>query len=141
MVNRLSLDQLSAPRVVPSLSGPPVDCRTQSAQQMPVQRKTFRIEQTTPVAIAADALDGAAISPAERQEIVAELRALHALMERRTPASATNSDACTAEEYRKLRAETDAIHLALTRTKEDIASLHVNAFGPPSARMTRELDA
>jgi hypothetical protein len=38
---------------------------------MPLQRKVFRIEQTTPVKVAAGMLDGVRISPADRQEILA----------------------------------------------------------------------
>jgi len=106
---------------------------------MPVQRKTFRIEQTTPVDVTAGLLDGAGISPADRQEILAELKALHDLIERRGPASGAN--ACGPDELRELKSETDAIYLALNRTKQEIAALHVNAFGPPPARMVRELDA
>ena len=48
---------------------------------MPVQRKIFRIEQTTPVSVTAAMMDG--ISPADREEILAELKALHGLLERR----------------------------------------------------------
>jgi chemotaxis protein CheZ len=108
---------------------------------MPIQRKTFRIEQTTPVNITAGMLDGAGISPADRQEILSELRALHDLIERRGPASNAKVESCGPDELRRLKSETDAIYLALTRTKQEVAALHVNAFGPPPARVTRELDA
>ena len=108
---------------------------------MPVQRKIFRIEQTTPVNVTAGMLDGAGISPADRQEILVELKALHDLLERRSPASNVGVESCGSEELRQLKSDTDAIHLALNRTKQEIAALHVNAFGPPPARMTRELDA
>ena len=109
---------------------------------MPVQRKIFRIEQTTPVNVTAGMLDGAGISPADRQEILAELKALHDLVERRSAdIRARTSRPADADELRQLKSDTDAIHLALNRTKQEIAALHVNAFGPPPARMTRELDA
>jgi chemotaxis protein CheZ len=113
---------------------------------MPVQRKVFRIEQMSPVNAATSALDDAPLSSAERHEILTELRALYALLERRGAApvngiSGANLDSHSAEELRQLRSETDAIHDALNRTKHEIAALHVNAFGPPPARMTRELDA
>jgi chemotaxis protein CheZ len=108
---------------------------------MPVQRKVFRIEQTTPVNVTAGMLDGTGISPADRQEILAELKALHDLVERRGPASNATVETCGPDELRELRSETDAIYNALNRTKQEIAALHVNAFGPPPARMTRELDA
>ena len=108
---------------------------------MPVQRKIFRIEQTTPVDVTAGMLDGASISPADQQEIIAELKALHALMERRATASGSHAEVRGSDELRQLKSETDAIYHALNRTKQEIAALHVNAFGPPPARMTRELDA
>jgi chemotaxis protein CheZ len=109
---------------------------------MPVQRKVFRIEQMSAVNATAGMLDGAGISPSDREEILAELKALHALMERRAPASNANTESCgSPEELRQLKSETDAIYLALNRTKQEIASLHVKAFGAPPARMTRELDA
>jgi chemotaxis protein CheZ len=113
---------------------------------MPVQRKVFRIEQISSVNTATGALDDAPLSPAERQEILTELRALYALLERRgaipvAGISGAGLDSHSADELRQLRSETDAIHDALSRTKHEIAALHVNAFGPPPARMTRELDA
>jgi chemotaxis protein CheZ len=108
---------------------------------MPVQRKIFRIEQTTPVDVTAGMLDGVSISAADQQEVLAELKALHALMERRTATSGGRAEVCGSDELRQLKSETDAIYHALNRTKQEIAALHVNAFGPPPARMTRELDA
>jgi chemotaxis protein CheZ len=108
---------------------------------MPVRRKVFRIEQTTPVSVTASMLDGASISPAERNEILAELKALRDLIERRNPKPGPEAEACSADELRQLKSDTDAIHLALTRTKREIAALHANAFGPAPVRVTRELDA
>ncbi len=108
---------------------------------MPVQRKVFRIEQTMPANVTAGALEGVGISPADRQEIVAELKALHDLVERRNPKSSVDIEACGADELRRLKSETEAIHLALNRSKQEVAALHINAFGPPPARVTRELDA
>jgi chemotaxis protein CheZ len=107
---------------------------------MPVQRKVFRIEQTTPVSVAASMLDGADLSAAERNEILAELKALHQLLDRRTLQAGAEAEACSAE-LRELKSDTDAIHLALTRTKREIAALHASAFGPAPVRVTRELDA
>jgi chemotaxis protein CheZ len=108
---------------------------------MSVQRKVFRIEQMAAVSATSAALDDARISPAERQEILAELKALHALMERRGGASNASVNGRSADELRQLKSDTDAIHDALSRTKREIAALHVSAFGPPPARVTRELDA
>ena len=84
-------------------------------------------------------MDG--ISPADREEILAELKALHGLLERRAGASNGSAELPASDDLRQLRSDTDAIHHALNRTKQEIAALHVNAFGPPPARMTRELDA
>jgi len=106
---------------------------------MPVQRKVFRIEQTMPANVTAGALEGVGISPADRQEILAELKALHDLVELRSPGAGIETRGT--DELRRLRSETDAIHLALNRTKQEVAALHINAFGPPPARVTRELDA
>jgi chemotaxis protein CheZ len=108
---------------------------------MPVQRKIFRIEQTTPFSVTAGMLDGAGMSPAERKEILAELKALHDLIERRGPKPGADLEACGADELRRLKSDTDAIHHAINRTKQEVAALHANAFGPPPARVTRELDA
>ena len=108
---------------------------------MPVQRKIFRIEQTMPANVAGVVLEGVGISPADRREILAELKALHDLVERRGTTSGADIEASDADELRTLKAETDAIYLALNRTKQEVAALHLNAFGPPPARVTRELDA
>jgi chemotaxis protein CheZ len=110
-------------------------------KKMPVQRKIFRIEQTTPVKATVGMLDAAGISPAERNEIIAELKALHDLVERRSTKPSTEIETCSADELRRLKSDTDAIHLALTRTKQEVAALHASAFGPAPARVTRELDA
>src|SRR5262245_45702434 len=107
--------------------------------QMPVQRKIYRIEQMGPAALPA-ALDASMISPAERQEILTELKALQVLVKRRSPTSVAEIGACDADELRQLKSDTDAIYSALNRTKQEIAALHVNV-GPAPARLTRELDA
>jgi chemotaxis protein CheZ len=108
---------------------------------MAVQRKVFRIEQTSPVSVTTGMLEGSAISAADGQEILAELKALHERMERRHLPSSTDITPSQTDELQQLKSDTDAIHLALNRTKQEIASLHVNAFWPPPARMVRELDA
>ena len=108
---------------------------------MAVQRKVFRIEQTSPVGVTTGMLEDAAISAADGQEILAELKALHARMERRHLPSGGDITSSQTDELQQLKSDTDAIHLALNRTKQEIASLHVNAFWPPPARMVRELDA
>lgn len=108
---------------------------------MPTQRKVFRIEQTNPVGVAADMLDGAAISAADQHEILAELKKLQDLVARHNAQSHTEVGTCSTEELQQLKSDTNAIHLALTQTKQEIANLHVTAFWPPPARMMLELDA
>lgn len=108
---------------------------------MPVQRKVFRIEQTSPVSVAAGAMEGDPISAADRRDILAELKALQELVERQSQPSGASGSSDKADELHQLKSDTDAIHHALNRTKQEIASLHVNAFWPPPARMVRELDA
>jgi len=108
---------------------------------MPIQRKVFRIEQMAPVSTTAGMPGDAGMSPADQQEIAAELKARHDLVERRNVKPSSDVETGAGNELRRLKAETDAIYLALTRTKQEIAALHVNAFGPPPARVTRELDA
>lgn len=107
---------------------------------MPTQRKVFRIEQTNPIGVPAEALESAGISAADRQEILAELKALQDLVERHNARPAANVAACSPDELQQLKSDTDAIHLALSQTKQEIATLHVTAFWPPPARMMRELD-
>jgi chemotaxis protein CheZ len=108
---------------------------------MPVQRKVFRIEQATSRDVAGSMDDGSRLSANDRNAILAELKTLQDLLEHHSPAVPTRTEACTSEELRRLKSETDAIYVALNNTKQEIAALHLNAFGPPPARMTRELDA
>jgi chemotaxis protein CheZ len=106
---------------------------------MPVQRKVFRIEETTPVNVTAGMLDGA--SPADYNGIIAELKALYDRLDRRGPKPNGDVETANADELRRLKAETEAIHVALNRTKQEIAALHANAFGSAPVQVTRELDA
>lgn len=105
---------------------------------MPVRRKVFRIEQMQPLATSAAALEGCEISPSDQREILAELKALHAQMARRSAVAEAPRDS---DGLRQLKSDTDAIQFALSRTRREIAALHVNAFGPQPDRVTRELDA
>jgi chemotaxis protein CheZ len=115
---------------------------------MPVRRKVFRIEEmqlagTRPGAAA----EAAAVPP---QHILAELAALRGLIEgRRDGAPETKIDTGNVDAHdieanglRQLKNETDTIHRAITRTKQEIAALHVNGLNrPESGRMFRELGA
>jgi chemotaxis protein CheZ len=111
---------------------------------MPVRRKVFRIE-----ALLDGRDDRAADTPAP-VELLAEVAALRAMLERgaaRPPAEAGNADRHAGngfedERLRQLKAETDSIQRAITRTKQEIAALHVHAVdAPDSGRAARELDA
>ncbi len=108
---------------------------------MPVQRKTFRIEQAAPNNDPAAVLQNIGISSTERQEILTELQARFDRIERHNAELTEPAASAGAEELRQLRSETDAIHQALGRTKQEIASLHANVLATPPARMMRELDA
>jgi len=108
---------------------------------MPVQRKVFRIEQTAPLASPFATVDPAWRSPSEQREILAELKVWHGMLEQRSAGAAFNSSTSDDSELRQLKSDTDAIQFALNRTKQEIAALHIDTFGPPQARCARELDA
>jgi chemotaxis protein CheZ len=118
---------------------------------MPVRQKSFRIEQMTPSGeprgVAPDGVPvGSAVSALRHQEVLDELRALRALVEQRPPAPASESDSrndqITLGDLNTLKSETGSIHLAITRTMQELASLHFGAFGDSGhGRASRELDA
>jgi chemotaxis protein CheZ len=120
---------------------------------MPVRQKTFRIEQTTPGggprdAAARDAAQGGAGSALEHQEVLTELKALRDLIEQRAPRiasaheGATTNDQITVGDLNQLKTETNTIHRAISRTMQELASLHFGAFGNAGhGRASRELDA
>jgi chemotaxis protein CheZ len=124
---------------------------------MPVRRKVFRIEEMQPAGARSSVAEAASVP---RQDIFAELAALRALLERShagAPDIGTKSDAqidpkidadhagaCDVEanSLRQLRTETDTIYRAISRTKQEIAALHVNGLNrPETGRVFRELDA
>ncbi len=132
---------------------------------MPTRRKIFRIERTTlggeprdvareieaygEVSGGAAPLGGLALL---QQEVLDELKALRALIEHQAPAAApaaesaaesgATSDQITVGDLNKLKSETDSIHRAITRTMQELASLHFGAFGDTGhGRASRELDA
>jgi chemotaxis protein CheZ len=117
---------------------------------MPVRQKSFRIEQMTtsgePRSVAPDSVPGGAVSALRHQEVLDELRALRALIEQRPSAAASESDAkndqITLGDLNTLKIETGSIHRAITRTMQELASLHFGAFGNSGhGRASRELDA
>jgi chemotaxis protein CheZ len=103
------------------------------------RRKIFRIEATNGAAPAV----APGNSHASHHEIMAELKALRAIIE---PQEAIQQvlDAYRMQiaEAHKLKAELDLISTAIARTKTEIATLHVTGFeGPEMTRVTDELDA
>jgi chemotaxis protein CheZ len=108
---------------------------------MAVQRKVFRIEQMNPVATPETLLAAAIASPLPHEEILTELSALRDLIERRNGGANVTSAQAEACELRELMAETDSIQRAISRTKHELATLHVGAFDDGMSHVTRELDA
>jgi chemotaxis protein CheZ len=121
---------------------------------MPVRQKTFRIEQMTPGGeprdVPSDRVASAGASPTlQHEEVLTELKALRDLIEQRAPALAPEiesagamHDQITVGDLNKLKSETDSIHRAITRTMQELASLHFGTFaGAGQGRASRELDA
>ena len=110
---------------------------------MPVQRKVFRIEQMNPVASPAALLTGKPDPGLPHHEILGELQALRNLIERRGGASSAEVDAghAKASGGRQFKDESDTLHAAIGRIKQEIAALHAGPFNGNPARVTRELDA
>jgi chemotaxis protein CheZ len=76
-------------------------------------------------------------------ELVAEIKALRALVEPKDDAQRLlETYQAQLAEMQKLKSELVIIHNAITRTKQEIATLHVTGFhGQSMSRMTHELDA
>jgi chemotaxis protein CheZ len=128
---------------------------------MPAQRKIFRIEQMGADGAADPAIDFRVSletdstpmgSPAEvsdiesgrrHHELLAEIQALRALVEPKEDAQRLlETYQVQLAEMQKLKNELVIIHTAITRTKKEIATLHVSGFtGEQASRMTHELDA
>jgi chemotaxis protein CheZ len=112
---------------------------------MPVRRKVFRIEETQGTSAQAEP------APFEQQqrEMLAELAALRELItQRAAPANGGDNHANGAQHpqqqqgLRQLKDETALIHRAITRTKEEIAALHISGLdGADGNRVSRELGA
>lgn len=107
-------------------------------------RRVFRIETlSSPAAIHPPANDVGTGGTGGTGEILAELKALRALIE---PAeiSQRQLDTYRAEmqEAAKLKVEIDAMYAAIDQTKREIATLHTSGFkGAQMTRVTHELDA
>jgi chemotaxis protein CheZ len=123
---------------------------------MPVRQKKFRIEQMTPGGEPVSVASNGAGSTLQHHEVLTELKALRDLIEHRAPAIApqigsdgenwpdhgSKSDQITVGDLNKLKHETDSIHRAISRTMQELASLHFGAFADAGqGRASRELDA
>src|SRR5262245_17983167 len=112
---------------------------------MPVRRKVFRIEEMQHTDGLTHVPEAAPTSL--QQQILTELAALRDLIAQRPERTGTNgadriSGDAAAEGLRQLKDETATIQRAINRTKQEIATLHVNGFNAPeSGRAFRELDA
>jgi chemotaxis protein CheZ len=106
---------------------------------MDVQRKIFRVEAVNEAGRPAPVARGLGYD-----QIIAELRALQALVQPREELNARMIESYKAQiaEAQKLKTELDIIQEVITRTKHEIATLHVTGFeGPEMSRVTDELDA
>ena len=109
---------------------------------MAAPRKVFRIEelvtaQQDPAAEGADA----ALRHAEVMREMVTLRAALAAPAL-SPPGLSELDARRAGELQRLKSELQLIHDAITRTKQELAALHVSSFhGESMTRASNELDA
>jgi chemotaxis protein CheZ len=110
---------------------------------MTAQRKVFRIEERMQAgqepqdALAPDA-------PTFPHDVIAELRALRAMMEQLLPASDRRAESPDrqSQEVRKLKIELDVIGGAIKQTRTEIVSLQEQGFDSARiARVTKELEA
>jgi chemotaxis protein CheZ len=125
---------------------------------MPVRQKTFRIEHMTPgleprsaarkCVASGGAASGGASATLQHHEVLTELKALRDLIEQRAPVApqiesgSEKHDQITVGDLNKLKSETDSIHRAITRTMQELASLHFGTFSDAGkGRASRELDA
>ena len=123
---------------------------------MPAPRKIFRIEQMGVEGGAESPVDfSAATTAPEREpmpadagarrhhELLAEIKALRALVQPKDDAHhVLETYQAQLAEMQKLKGELVIIHNAINRTKQEIATLHVNGIhGQNVSRMTHELDA
>jgi chemotaxis protein CheZ len=109
---------------------------------MPAPRKVFRIEEMA--AARPDAAAAWAEGELRHAEIMQQLQALHALMTAHVAARpvAGHVDALQDLELHRLKRELHLIYEAISRTKLELARLHVSGFrGQKMTRVTSELDA
>jgi chemotaxis protein CheZ len=107
-------------------------------------RKPFRIEALLNGQTGSGETDPAARRHSELMNEIASLRSvIRPAAEISKEISTETLDALRREmaEAGKLKAELDAIHEAIERTKREIATLHENGFETPQVSVTGELDA
>ncbi len=109
---------------------------------MPTQRNVFRIEelgyQRSRSGLPADEAESAL----RHNEIMTELKAVRALLESRASDGARASTPTQTEKTEAFKTELGVIYDAISRTKREIAALHVTGFSSPQmGRVTRELNA
>jgi chemotaxis protein CheZ len=123
---------------------------------MTAQRKIFRIEQMSVEGGAEPAVDFLAARSAptsqsttdgesarRHHELIAEIKALRAVVQPKDDAHRIlETYQAQLAEMQKLKGELVIIHNAINRTKQEIATLHINRIhGQNVSRMTHELDA
>lgn len=109
-----------------------------------MQRKVFRIEET--IQAQDESQDSTASAQAFPTDVIAELRALRAMMEQRMPVSGEARPQpqieAQSQEVRKLKIELDVIGGAIKQTRTEIVTLQDQGFDSSRvARVTKELDA
>jgi chemotaxis protein CheZ len=112
---------------------------------MAPQRKVFRIERAT-YDRGAPRPDSAIDTDAARRHdaVMSELRLLRNQLSLPDPELKKVVDSYQSQiaEVQQLKSELDLIQAAITRTKHEIATVHVSGFqGPEMVRVTNELDA
>ena len=101
---------------------------------MPVRRKVFRIEEMH-LANARRPARATDAAPAEQRASCASSRRCASLSSAETGRCARSFDAddIAIADLRRLRDETDSIHRAIARTKQEIAALHMRGSAPTTA--------
>jgi chemotaxis protein CheZ len=111
---------------------------------MRVQRKSFRIETMLAAPAAANDAEPVAADGPGTAAVLAEIRALRALIEPSDMVTQKTIEAYRQEmaEAQKIKHELDSIYQSIADTKREIATLHVTGFqGEQMTRVTHELDA
>jgi chemotaxis protein CheZ len=99
---------------------------------MAVRRRQFRIEQTAPAPAPSDISVQAAELAFSQHEIVRELSAMRALFERQLALrEARNAPGRDNPDVHQIKNELRVIYDAITRTKQEIAMVHVGGFSSP----------